>query len=46
MFHMKIGTNIFFDRLTECWIRVLLDVPSGLIDKIFILICKVILKIP
>ena len=34
-----------FDSLTQCWTLVLLDIPSSLIEKIFILLCKVILNI-
>ena len=28
--HEKSSQRPYFDRLTECWIRVLLDVHSGL----------------
>ena len=44
--HENIYKQPFFDRLTNFWIHVLLDGPSGLIEKIFILLCKVILNIP
>ena len=36
--HKKSYQRPHFDRLTKCWIGVLLDVHSGVTEKIFILI--------
>ena len=44
--HEKSYQGPFFDRLTECWICVLLDISRVLIEKMFILLCKVTLKSP
>ena len=43
--HEKSSQRPHFDRLTMCLSCVLLDVSSGLIEKINISLCRVILKI-
>ena len=44
--HEKSYQRQHFESLTECYICVLLDLPSVFIEKICILLCKVILKSP